>query len=101
MLVDIPKNILTQKTNFTKPRKKKSVVPKVRKNEIQKLAALINSSNRPLVYYGGGVIASGASELLHAFCTSAHLPACHTLMGSGALPSNCVYNFGLAECMGA
>lgn len=100
VLVDIPKNILTQKTNFTKPRKKKSVVPKVRKNEIQKLAALINSSNRPLVYYGGGVIASGASELLHAFCTSAHLPACHTLMGSGALPSNCVYNFGLAGMHG-
>lgn len=100
VLVDIPKNILTQKTNFTKPRKKKSVVPKVRKNEIKKLAALINSSNRPLVYYGGGVIASGASELLHAFCTSAHLPACHTLMGSGALPSNCVYNFGLAGMHG-
>lgn len=100
VLVDIPKNILTQKTNFTKPRKKKSVVPKVRKNEIKKLAALINSSNRPLVYYGGGVIASGASELLHAFCTSAHLPACHTLMGSGALPADCVYNFGLAGMHG-
>lgn len=100
VLVDIPKNILTQATAFIKPRKKHAPSYKARKSDIKKLAALINASTRPLLYFGGGVIAGGASNMLLSLCMEANLPACHTLMGTGALPADCPYNIGLAGMHG-
>lgn len=100
VLVDIPKNILTQTASFTKPKKKRAPAYRARKSDIRKLAALINASTRPLLYFGGGVVSGGASDMLFSLCTEANLPACHTLMGTGALPSDCPYNLGLAGMHG-
>lgn len=100
VLVDIPKNILTQTVPYTKPRAKKPPVYRAKKGELRKLAALLGKSKRPLLYFGGGVLSSGASGALASFCQRANLPACHTLMGIGALPANSPYNLGLAGMHG-
>ena len=100
VLVDLPKNILTQTGPFTKQRQKKQPEYRAKKSEVRKLAALLAKSKRPLLYYGGGVLSSGASGALQSFCEKANLPACHTLMGIGALPADCPYNLGLAGMHG-
>ena len=55
--------------------------------QIRRAAQMIRESQRPLVYAGGGVIASGAAEELREFVGVADAPAVNTLMGLGALPS--------------
>jgi acetolactate synthase I/II/III large subunit len=55
--------------------------------QIRRAAQLIQESERPLVYSGGGVIASDASSELREFVERNDLPTVNTLMGLGGLPS--------------
>jgi len=48
---------------------------------------MIQESERPLVYAGGGIIAAGAAPELREFVEITDSPAVNTLMGLGALPS--------------
>jgi acetolactate synthase-1/2/3 large subunit len=48
---------------------------------------LLKRSRRPLLYVGGGVITSGATEALRKFAEKYEIPAVMTLMGLGALPA--------------
>ncbi len=54
--------------------------------QMRRAAQMISESERPLVYAGGGIIASGASADLRTLVELADLPAVCTLMGLGALP---------------
>ena len=56
--------------------------------QIRRAVQLIQESERPLVYAGGGIIAAGASDELRQFVEVSDTPAVNTLMGLGALPSN-------------
>jgi acetolactate synthase I/II/III large subunit len=55
--------------------------------QIRRAAQLIQESERPLVYAGGGIIAAGAAKELREFVELTDSPAVNTLMGLGALPS--------------
>src|ERR1043166_5713763 len=55
--------------------------------QIRRAAQMIQESERPLVYAGGGIIAANCSPELREFVEIADLPAVQTLMGLGALPS--------------
>jgi len=56
--------------------------------QIRRAAQLIQESERPLVYAGGGIVAAGAAPELREFVELTDAPAVNTLMGLGALPSN-------------
>ncbi len=56
--------------------------------QIEKVAQAINQSERPVLYVGGGIIISGASEELRALAMSASIPVTTTLMGLGAFPED-------------
>jgi acetolactate synthase-1/2/3 large subunit len=55
--------------------------------QIRRAAQMIQESERPLVYAGGGIIAAGAAPELREFVEITDSPAVNTLMGLGALPS--------------
>jgi acetolactate synthase-1/2/3 large subunit len=55
--------------------------------QIRRAAQLIQESERPLVYAGGGIVAANASAELRDFVALTDAPAVITLMGLGALPS--------------
>jgi len=55
--------------------------------QIRRAAQMIQESERPLVYAGGGIIAAGAAPELREFVETTDSPAVNTLMGLGALPS--------------
>ena len=46
----------------------------------------INAARRPLIVAGGGVIYSGATDALRAFCERSGIPVAETQAGKGALP---------------
>ncbi|QQR81954.1 MAG: biosynthetic-type acetolactate synthase large subunit [Deltaproteobacteria bacterium] len=56
---------------------------------------LIYQSKRPVLYMGGGVVASGASELVRQFAEKLNLPVGITLMGLGGFPGNHDLSMGM------
>jgi len=92
VLVDLPKDMLTSKTEASHPKqvKLRSYSPNYKGNpkQIQRAAKVINEAQRPVIYAGGGVISSGASEELIEFAHHTNIPVTTTLMGLGAFPQD-------------
>ncbi len=92
VLVDIPKDVQFQKTNYTKYKKQKSLNGKVNnqfsQKDIDELIKLMNKASKPIFYTGGGVINSGpkASELLRELVNTTGFPITSTLQGLGSYP---------------
>ncbi len=53
--------------------------------QIQRAAEAINAAARPVLYIGGGVVASEASELLRALVDRGRIPVTTTLLALGAV----------------
>jgi acetolactate synthase-1/2/3 large subunit len=91
VLVDLPKDIITAEIDFEYPEKVKipGYNPTVKGNirQIKRVMETIKQAKRPLIYAGGGVIASDASEELYAFVKKTGIPVTLTLMGLGAYPA--------------
>jgi acetolactate synthase-1/2/3 large subunit len=51
--------------------------------QISMAAEAINKAERPVLYVGGGVVSSNASDQLRALAEKAHLPVAMTLLGLG------------------
>src|ERR1700747_2783002 len=56
--------------------------------QIRRAAQLIQESERPLIYAGGGIVAANASAELREFAKLTAPPAVNTLMGLGAMRSD-------------
>jgi len=56
--------------------------------QIRLAAAAINEAQRPVIYAGGGIIISGASQELRTLAETANVPVTMTLMGLGGFPSD-------------
>ena len=105
VLIDIPSDILSESMTFNYPDKVNipSYRPTYRGNakQIRAAVARIERAERPVLYVGGGVIASGASEELVRLADSLKLPVVTTLMGKGAFPASSPLNFGLVGMHGS
>ncbi len=92
VLVDIPKDILNQETQWREPtlaglpgyKPTSHGHPK----QIKAAIEMIESAQRPVLYVGGGVIAAGASAELIEFAEMANAPVVTTLMARGAFPDH-------------
>ena len=90
VLIDIPKDITADKAEYEK------IIPKeiVRKSEyitdesLRKAIELINNSERPFIYAGGGVGISEATEELVSFAEKINAPVSTSLMGMSFFPNN-------------
>ena len=88
VLVDIPVDCTTAKLTeepdlaIRLPGYKPRTVGHVR--QIKMAADAINAAQRPVLYVGGGVIISGATNELRAIAEKGRLPVTTTLMGLGA-----------------
>ena len=59
--------------------------PVVPDETIKQIAAAIKLARRPIIYAGGGIIASGASEALRTLISKTGIPTTTTLMGLGTV----------------
>lgn len=103
VLIDIPKDITINKTEY-KDLEPLEVEPKTKhitKSVLEEVAKYINESSKPLIYAGGGVINSGATEELINFAEKLNAPVATTLMCRGAIPSEHRLNTGMIGMHGS
>lgn len=90
VLVDIPKDITNQKCAFDYPKTiaMRSYNPVIQghSGQIKRAAQLLLAAKRPMIYAGGGVILSNASEKLTQLVRMTGFPITQTLMGLGGYP---------------
>ncbi len=91
VVIDVPKDIQKQTyENYTYPETPDlpgyhfQTMPPMEK--IDDAWKLIEQSERPLIYAGGGVINSNAADELFLFATKTNIPVTTTLMGLGGFP---------------
>ncbi len=90
VLVDLPKNITAGPAKdavLPQPNIRGYKLPGAPKTaDVACIVETIQRAKRPLLYIGGGIISSGASELLREFARSVKIPVVSTLLGLGAFP---------------
>ncbi len=90
VLVDVPMDIFSQTITAKSFAKVKSntqslVKPSIDDDTAEQIIEQLTKAKSPLVYVGGGILLSSASEELSRFIEHMGLPVAHSLMGKGAL----------------
>ena len=90
VLIDIPKNVTAAMVEYTKeePLKISRKTEYLNDQVFKNASDIINSSKKPFIFAGGGVIASGAYEEVKALAEKINAPVSLTLMGLGAFPGD-------------
>ena len=102
VLIDITKDVTAATINY-KPGKPLplSPTPSFTDEELRTVASMINSSDRPVIYCGGGVAASGAGDELIKLMEKADIPTAYTLMAAGIVGYDNPRNLGLLGMHGS
>jgi acetolactate synthase I/II/III large subunit len=99
VLVDLPKDIVQGKIEFSYPTSVDlpSYKPTVNPHppSVKRAAELLAESERPVIYAGGGVITSGAHEELRELAELTGFPVTMTLMGLGCFPGTHPLSLGM------
>ena len=99
VLIDLPTDIQRAETEFIWPEKVeiRSYKPNYfgHPGQIKKAAKLINKSEKPVLYIGGGIISSGASEEIIELSEKAEIPVTATLLALGAYPTDSKLYLGM------
>ena len=99
VLVDISKDALQGETVFVWPPKLDlpgyRPVAKPHGKQIREAARLIREARRPVLYVGGGVIRSRASDELRELVELTQIPLVTTLMARGAVPDSHPLHLGM------
>jgi len=68
--------------------------------QVIQAAKRIHDSKKPVLFAGGGVISSGASDVLAAFAKEFKIPVITTLLGKGVFPEDDDLSLGMAGMHG-
>ena len=113
VLVDIPKDVTAQKTEYQakEPAAVQRDTGRITEEDLQTALKLIRAAKKPYVFVGGGAVISGASEDLREFVDKIDAPVCDSLMGKGAfdgtdprytgmlgMHGTKTSNYGVSEC---
>ncbi|MEM0963738.1 MAG: biosynthetic-type acetolactate synthase large subunit [Bacteroidota bacterium] len=90
VVVDLPKDILVEEAPFEYPcsveMRGYTPVHPPRAEKVERAAQMIQRSERPLLYVGGGTISSNATEALTELARLTRIPVTTTLHGLGSFP---------------
>ena len=99
VLVDIPKDILNEESEWIEPiisdmpGYKPTTIPNPK--SISQGVDLIKKSKKPILYIGGGVINSKSNKEVYELATSTKIPVVTTLMGRGSFPDGHELSLGM------
>ena len=112
VLIDIPKDVTANKAEY-----ERAELPEVKpvktvcEDDVAEALKMIEESEKPYIFVGGGAVLSGASGELRAFVKKVDAPVTDSLMGKGAFPgTDPLYtgmlgmhgtktsNYGVSEC---
>ncbi|MGE3780604.1 MAG: biosynthetic-type acetolactate synthase large subunit [Pirellulaceae bacterium] len=93
VLIDMPKDVQNERCvpDFDAPMNLpgyRLTTPLAQPEQIRQVAAAVRLAKRPIIYAGGGIIASEASSELREFARKTNIPVTMTVMGLGAFPSD-------------
>ncbi|MDR3397015.1 MAG: biosynthetic-type acetolactate synthase large subunit [Pandoraea sp.] len=89
VLLDFPKDIQQARPDQPTDKRFTAPVPAGMSDETAlRIATLLAKSERPVIYAGGGVIASGTGGQLVALAEALNCPVALTMMGLGAMPDD-------------
>ncbi|HUU43023.1 MAG TPA: biosynthetic-type acetolactate synthase large subunit, partial [Planctomycetota bacterium] len=92
VVLDLPVDVTVTECEYEGAGKAEVKLPGYRPNlkgntrQIRIAAQAINEAEKPVIYAGGGVIISGASELVRRLAHTANIPVTTTLLGLGCFP---------------
>ncbi len=100
VVVDLPKDVMEREIEFEYPEEAVSirsyrVMKGYNSNQVITAVDYIQKARRPVIYAGGGVIASDAAEELRELAEKRKIPVTTTLMGMGAFPGNNYLSLGM------
>ncbi len=101
VLIDLPKDVSTKEIDYEFPESEQvnlrgyQPTYKGHSRQIDKAIDMMMEAERPLLYIGGGVISSNASEELIRLAEMLGIPVTTTLMGLGAIPCDHPLNLGM------
>jgi acetolactate synthase-1/2/3 large subunit len=106
VLIDIPKNIQTEiieLDDFPAPIEYETLTKRksFKCSTLYCMAELINNSKKPIIYAGGGLVNSNASENLYKLAKKNNIPVSLSLMGLGAFPCDDELSLGMLGMHGA
>jgi acetolactate synthase-1/2/3 large subunit len=105
VLVDIPKDVSTAKTDFKYPESValRGYNPTVmgNKNQIRQAAEEIMKAKKAIIYVGGGAVFSDAADEVRELAEITQIPVTMTLMGLGSFPGNHPLCLGMLGMHGA
>lgn len=89
VLIDVPKDVQIAMCEYEqKPPAEKEKSHAAKDIRIEEAAKLINSSKRPFIYFGGGLITANAQEEMLALAEKIDSPIGCSLMGLSAIPTD-------------
>ena len=113
VLIDIPKDVTAEKTEYIKAEPvvtKKSAI-EIKEEDIDLAVSMIEKSEKPFIFVGGGAVISNANQELMKFVNLVDAPVTDSLMGKGAFPGTDerytgmlgmhgtkASNYGVSEC---
>ena len=99
VLIDLPKDVVIAKAKFPEPKpvKMQTYRPTYEPHpgQIAKACKQILKAKNPVIYAGGGVIASDSNEELTELATKLNIPVAMTLMGLGGFPGTHKLSMGM------
>ena len=99
VLIDVPTDVFKTEMNYNFPKKAllEGYKPTIKGHplQIKKAAELIEKSKCPVIFAGGGIIASGANGELKKLSEIIGAPVTTTLMGKGAFPETHPLSLGM------
>ncbi|EPJ3804572.1 acetolactate synthase large subunit [Morganella morganii] len=101
--VDVPKDVQAAIIEIDElpPIMPKDPLPLFDAEKVTEAAAMINQAKRPILYIGGGIVASQSQQLVQSFAERAGLPTTMTLMGLGTIPQQHLLYLGMLGMHGA
>ena len=113
VLIDIPKDVTAEKAEYikTEPIMTKKSNVEIKEEDIDLAVSMIEKSEKPFIFVGGGTVISNANQELMQFVNLVDAPVTDSLMGKGAFPGTDerytgmlgmhgtkASNYGVSEC---
>jgi acetolactate synthase-1/2/3 large subunit len=97
VLIDVPKSVQTETIDFEQwpePGRPEDVVI-CEDAALLRAVSMLDESQRPILYIGGGIVHSGAAQWVRKLAEKAEIPVTTTLMGLGTIPVSHPLDLGM------
>lgn len=102
VLVDITKDVTAATCEYENKRPLPlRPYPEIEKEDIRAAVKMINAAEKPVMYVGGGVMQSCASDLVCELARKANIPVVNTLMAAGVIDTDDDLSLGLVGMHGS